>query len=403
MSRRAAGLSAAKVQKAGPGRYGDGNGLYLLVKPPGGARDGGRFWLFRYTMPGTKMREMGLGRAGSQPGSVTLAEARGRAADLYKQVRLGVDPLGEREAKAAAAKVRTTTFRDVAERYMDTHEAGLRNAKHRQQWRNTMATYAYPHMGEVAVGMVATAHVLAALQPIWTEKPETAARVRGRVEAVLDFARSLDLRNGENPARWKGHLSNALPSRAKVAPVEHHAALPWRDVAAFLTALRAQPGIAARALELAILTAARSGEVLNAKWPEFDLDAAVWTVPANRMKAGKEHRVPLSAPALAVLQSLLPMRDVDWTFPGQRRGRPLSNMAMEMVLRRMQRPDLTVHGFRSTFRDWAAECTTYQREVVEMALAHTVGNKVEAAYRRGDLFEKRRALMSDWATFCGSV
>jgi len=399
-------LTAAVVKNAKPGRYGDGNGLYLFVRSPQA-----RFWLFRYTMPGSKMREMGLGRAGGGSADVTLAEARARAAALFKLVRAGTDPLIQREADNAAAKAtaqdvaaRAVTFRTVADRYLTAHHASWRNPKHRQQWANTLETYAYPHMGDLPAGEVATAHVLAALEPIWTTKPETAARVRGRIEAVLDYAKAIDLRQGENPARWKGHLSQTLPARGKVAPVEHHAALPWKDVGAFLAALRGQAGIAARTLEFTILTAARTGEVLGARWSEMDLDAKLWTVPASRMKAGREHRVPLSEPALAVLDAMAKLRTIDGlgavVFPGGRDGMALSIMAMTMVLRRMKRGDLTVHGFRSTFRDWTAETTAFPREVAEAALAHTLGDKVEAAYRRGDLFNKRRHLMDDWADFC---
>ncbi len=405
MPRVVNGLTAAEVKHAKPGRYGDGNGLYLFVRSADA-----RFWVFRYTPAGQKMREMGLGRAGSRPGSVTLSEARARAADLHRLVRAGTDPLALRDTKDAAAKfeaqhavVAALTFRDLAERYMDAHEIALRNAKHRAQWRTTMTVYVYPHLGDLPVASVVTAHVLAALQPIWLAKPETAARVRGRIEAVLDYARSLELRAGENPARWKGHLSNTLPARGKVAPVKHHAALPWPEIGAFLTAVRAQPGMAARALEFAILTAARSGEVLGAAWDEMDLKGAVWTIPAARMKGGREHRVPLAAAAVALLGTLVPLRDAsagDWVFSGGRLGRPLSIMAMTMALRRMRRADVTVHGFRSTFRDWTAEATGYAREVAEAALAHVLGNRVEAAYRRSDLFQKRRGLMGDWATFC---
>jgi integrase len=260
-------------------------------------------------------------------------------------------------------------------------------------------------MGDLPVAAVGTAHVLAALQPIWQAKPETAARVRGRIEAVLDYAKTREWRDGENPARWRGHLSNLLPAPAKVAPVEHHAALPSRDIGAFMTALRRQAGVAARALEFTILTAARSGEVLGARWSEIDRDAAIWTVPAGRMKGGRDHRVPLSEPALAVLHGAAKLRTSnDVALPcfqaAARGGMQLSNMAMAMVLRRMQRNDLTVHGFRSSFRDWTAEATDYPREVAEAALAHVLGDKVEAAYRRGDLFDKRRRLMDDWGAFC---
>jgi integrase len=405
MSRKAEGLTAAKVKTAAPGRYGDGNGLYLLVRSAEA-----RFWVFRYTPKGGKMREMGLGPAGYERGDIPLTEARDKAEALLKKVRAGVDPLAQREADAKAAlaeaqkaKIKAITFKEVAEKFMDAHEAGLRNAKHKDQWRNTMATYAYPVMGEMPVAEVDTGHVLAVLEPIWRVKSETAARIRGRIESVLDYARALGWRSGENPARWKGHLSNTLPSRAKVAPVEHHAALAWAQIGAFLPLLKAQTGVSARALEFTILTAARSGEVLGARWGEFDLAAKVWTVPGSRMKAGREHRVPLSAPALAVLTDMAKLRtdkDSDgFVFPGGQPGRPLSIMAMTMVLRRMKRGDLTVHGFRSCFRDWVGEATGTPREVAEAALAHALESKTEAAYARGDLFAKRRRLMDDWAKF----
>ena len=405
MGRKATALTAAKVKAAAPGRYGDGNGLYLLVRSADA-----RFWVFRYTRAG-RMREMGLGRAGADDAAVTLAEARDKAADLHKLVRAGVDPLEKREADAATAAaeaqqaaIRTISFRTVTERYLEAHEKTWRNPKHRAQWRNTLDTYAHPHFGDLPVGDVGTEHVLAALEPIWRAKPETATRVRGRIESVLDYAKARDWRTGENPARWRGHLANLLPARCKIAPVEHHAALPWPEIGAFLPALRAQAGVAAKALEFAVLTAARSGEVLGARWGEIDLAAKVWTLPGMRMKAGREHRVPLSKAALAVLTEAAKLRTVDspeaFVFPGAQSTRPLSIMAMTMTLRRMKRGDLTVHGFRSTFRDWVGEATGTPREVAEAALAHVVGDKTEAAYARGDLFEKRRRLMDDWAKFC---
>jgi integrase len=293
---------------------------------------------------------------------------------------------------------------------IEKNRAGWRNAKHRQQWENTLATYVYPTLGELPVSAIDTGLVVQVLDPIWTEKPETASRVRGRIEAVLDAATVRGFRQGPNPAQWKGSLAHVLPAPAKVRKVEHHAALPFDQMPAFLAALRGRPGMAARALEFAILSASRTGEVLGARWGEIDLAAKVWTVPADRMKAGREHRVPLSSPALAVLETVQPlalMRDgkpdpVAPVFPGLRRALPLSNMSLLMVLRRMERDDLTAHGFRSTFSDWAAERTAYPREAVEMALAHTINNKVEAAYRRGDLFDKRCRLMDDWARFCSS-
>ena len=405
MGRKATALTAAKVKNAKPGRYGDGNGLYLLVRSAEA-----RFWIFRYTRAG-RMREMGLGRAGDDDAAVKLVEARDKAADLHKMVRAGVDPLDKREADAAQAAadtqkaaIRAITFRTVAERYLAAHEKTWRNAKHRDQWRNTLDTYAHPHFGDLSVAEVRTEHVLAALEPIWRIKPETATRVRGRVESILDYATARDWRTGENPARWRGHLANLLPARGKVAPVEHHAALPWAEIGAFLPALKAQAGVSARALQFLILTTARSGEVLGARWGEIDLAAKVWTVPATRMKAGREHRVPLSEAALAVLTDMAKLRTADsaeaFVFPGAAKDRPLSIMAMTMVLRRMKRGELTVHGFRSSFRDWVGEATGTPREVAEAALAHTLADKTEAAYARGDLFAKRRRLMDDWAKFC---
>lgn len=414
MPRKAAGIQPINVKRLPPGRYGDGAGLYLLVRPPGarqtevGEKDAGRFWLFRYRVDG-RMREMGLGSADGK-GSVSLKEARLKAADLNAVVKNGIDPLAKRDEEEAARKAATIaalakskTFREVAALYVAAHEAGWRNEKHRDQWIRTLETYAYPHMGNAPVGDVTTAHVMAALEPIWRVTPETATRVRGRIEAVLNYAKARGWRDGENPALWRGHLANLLPARSKIARVQHHAALPWQGIAPFMTKVRQQTSLAAHALELTILTAARSGEVLGANWGEFDLETGLWIVPAERMKAGREHRIPLSGPTLVLLKKLLPLRrreEGDWLFPGNRKGRPLSNMSMEMLLRRMKRDDITVHGMRSTFRDWVAEATNHAREVAEMALAHTLSDKVEAAYRRGDLMEKRRRLMEEWGAFC---
>ena len=293
----------------------------------------------------------------------------------------------------------------MAELYVADHEAAWRNAKHRAQWRSTIATYAFPAFGDQPVAAVDTGDVMKALGPIWRAKPETAGRLRGRIEAVLDYATAREWRRGENPARWRGHLSKLLPARGKIARVQHHAALPWKEAGAFMAALRAEQGVAARALEFVVLTAARTGEALGARWAELDMDGRVWTVPAGRMKAQKEHRVPLSDPAMALLMRMAEFRPADanddYVFPGQRKGKPLSDMALTMLLRRMGRADLTVHGFRSTFRDWCAEATSHPREVAEAALAHTVKDKVEAAYRRSDLFEKRARLMDEWADWCG--
>ncbi len=402
MPRKAAGLTAAKVRTAKPGRYGDGAGLYLLVR---GAES--RFWLFRYTREG-KMREMGLGPA-SGPSVVSLANARMKARKLHDMVREGFDPLLEREAareaKAAQAKlaeIRLMTFRDVAGAYIAAHEASWRNAKHRQQWSNTLETYAHPILGDLPVADVDTGAVMRVLEPIWREKAETASRLRGRIELVLYYAKARGWRDGENPARWRGHVANMLPKRSKVQPVEHHAALPWREIGTFMVDLADQEGLGALALRFTILTAARTGEAIEARWTEIDMTAGVWTVPAARMKAGREHRVPLSDAVLAVLREVAPLRDDargGWIFPGARTGRPLSNMAFLMLLRRMKRGDLTAHGFRSTFRDWAAE-TGQPADVAEAALAHTLGNKVQAAYQRGDLLERRRKLMDTWTAFC---
>lgn len=401
-------LSAAKVDGAKPGRYCDGDGLYLLVK-----KTGARFWVFRYRPKGGKLREAGLGRAGKGRNAVTLAEARDKASVLFRQVKAGIDPLAARDAAAAAEKaarqdaaVRGITFREAASRYIEGHAASWANAKHAQQWRSTIETYANPIFGDLPVADIQATHVLAAVEPIWRAKPETASRLRGRIETVLDFAKAREWRSGENPAAWKGKLSMALPARSKVAKVEHHPALPWKDIGGFMVALAQQKGIGARALRFAILTAARSGEVRGATWREFDLVAGLWTVPAERMKAKREHRVPLSEAATAVLEEMSHARASDdpdaLVFPGQDGQRPLSDMSLSAVLRRMGLGAITVHGFRSTFRDWASEMTAYQSDVVEMALAHAVGSKVEAAYRRGDLFDKRRRLMADWATFCAT-
>jgi len=399
-------LSAPAVKHAKPGRHADGGGLFLLVKPTGK-----RSWLFRYKA-GAKVRDMGLGAA-SGPGAVKLSDVRETAIELRKMVRAGKDPLAERDrlaaeqaATAQQSAVLSMTFQSVAEAFIEANKAGWRNAKHRAQWTSTLETYAFPVMGKVPVAAVGTAHVSAVIEPIWTTKPETASRVRGRIEAVLDYARAREWREGENPARWRGHFANILPARNKVARVRHHAALAWQEIGNFMADLRSRDATAARALEFAILTAARTGEVLGARWCEIDLAAKVWTVPGARMKAGREHRVALSTAALSVLEEMGKLRPKDdsageaFLFPGAREARPLSQMAMLMLLRRMGRANLTAHGFRSTFRDWIAETTAFPGDLAEMALAHTVSDKVEAAYRRGDMIERRRRMMEDWATFC---
>ena len=385
------------------GMHSDGGGLYLQV-----TASGGKSWLYCYMLNG-KSREMGLGPLSS----VGLADARKLAAECRQKRALGIDPIDARKAeraKAAVEAARSMTFKEAARSYIDAHKGSWRNAKHAAQWESTLETYAYPVLGPLPVQDITVSHVLKVIEPFWTTKTETASRVRGRIEAVLDWATVREYRNGDNPARWRGHLSEVLPARSRVQRVEHHAALLYAEMGAFMEALHAQQGIAARALEFAILTAARTNEVIGATWAEFDLKEVVWIVPAARMKAGREHRVPLSARAAAILSEMGKLAKVGkargetpmYVFPGAKPGKPLSNMAMLALLKRMGRSDLTAHGFRSTFRDWAAELTAYPHEVAEMALAHTISNKVEAAYRRGDMFERRRRLMDDWAKFCST-
>lgn len=391
-------LNTAKLRTlTKPGTYGDGAGLYLQVR---GAEQ--RSWLYRFKVHG-KAHLMGLGTFAD----VSLAEARDAAQTARKLVRQGIDPIERRRVQRAevAARAGLNTFSEVADAYIAAHEASWRNAKHRQQWRNTLDTYAVPILGKLPVAQVDVGSVMRVLEPIWREKTETASRLRGRIESVLDYATARGWRTGENPARWRGHMDNLLPARSKIAQVEHHPALPWLEVGAFMANLRDEEGTGALALRFAILTATRTGEVVRAMWSEIDMREALWVIPAKRMKAGREHRVPLSDPALAVLTEAAKLRtkkDQDGpVFPGGKAGKPLSNMALLMLLRRMKRSDLTAHGFRSTFRDWCAEATNYPREVAEAALAHTLRDKTEAAYQRGDMMEKRRRLMAEWATFCG--
>ncbi|WP_159013526.1 site-specific integrase [Acidisoma sp. S159] len=390
-------LSPAKVQKVKEtGIYGDGAGLYLNVGPTGG-----KSWVFRF-MIGGKAREMGLGPLHT----IGLSEARERARQCRKLQLDGIDPLEARLAKRRSARVadaKAMTFEACAETYIKSNRAGWKSEKHAAQWPATLAAYAYPKIGPIPVRAIETGHITKILETIWTTKPETASRLRGRIEAVLDYAKTHGWREGENPARWKGHLENVLPKRSKVAAVKHHAALPWAEVASFMMALEAEDGMSALALRFAILTAARTAEVLGAKWSELDFATKVWTVPSVRMKAAREHRVPLSECTLAVVREAGKMRERDcedsFVFPGARMGKPLSNMALLMTLRRMGRSDLTAHGFRSSFRDWAAE-TGESADIAEAALAHVVGDKTVAAYQRGDLLERRRRLMDGWATFC---
>ena len=340
---------------------------------------------------GGKRHEMGLG----QYPTVTLAAARARAAEYRQMVATGRDPLAEKRKEVEP------TFAGCVDRFLSSMEGQWRNSKHRAQWRMTLTEYCRP-IAAMRVSAIGTEQVLQVLNPIWTAKPETASRLRGRIERVLDFAKVKGWRSGENPALWRGHLKNVLPARRKLTR-GHHAAMPYAEVPAFTERLRGLEAMSARALEFLILTAARSGEVLEAKWDEFDLEAGLWTVPASRMKAGKEHRVPLSKPALAIVRALHEHRISDFVFPGQSSGRPLSNMAFAKLLERMKADHYTPHGFRSAFRDWAGDATSFPREVAEAALAHRVGDEVEKAYRRSDALEKRRKLMAAWADYCGTV
>lgn len=380
-------LTARKVETAKAGRHGDGAGLYLVVSPTGA-----RKWVFRFTWRG-KVTETGLG-AGD---TVSLAAARDAAIEARRALANGRNPIEARRAAKAGAAGKPT-FGTIADALIEARAPEWRNAKHRAQWAMTLTRYAASLRG-LPVDEIETADVLAILQPIWQAKPETASRLRGRIEAVLDAAKAQGHRTGENPAAWRGHLAHLLPKRHTLTR-GHHAALPYGELPAFMAALRAREALAALALEFCILTATRSGETLGATWDEVDLEAAVWTIPATRMKTGRAHRVPLSEPTLALLYRLAGARTGAHVFPGQRSGKPLSCMAMTQVLRRMGRGDLTAHGFRSTFRDWAGNKTSFPREVAEAALAHVIGDKVEQAYRRSDALEKRRKLIAAWARHC---
>jgi integrase len=405
-------LTAPMVRTAASGRYSDGNGLYLDVTAPHAAS-----WVVRYTVPkglpqASKRRDIGIGPARGNR-AISLADARAMAIGIHSKLLQGIDPLAERQAVKDAeerAAQPVLSFATVAERYIVAHEAGWKNAKHRQQWRNTLAQYVYPVIGNLAIDVIGTEAVLAVLQRIWLVTPETASRVRMRVEAVLSYAKAQGWRGGENPAVWRGHLELILPAKGKVHRVEHHAALDWRAAPAFMRQLRQQTSVGAMALEFAILTAARSGEVRLAAMPEIDRERNLWTIPAGRMKAGREHRVPLSQAARDLLAGLDgfrqpggPLPAEGFLFPGQRRNRPLSDMALTSVLRRMGHGEITAHGFRSTFRDWASGTTHYPGEMLEVALAHAVGSKTEAAYRRGDMLERRRQLMADWADYLAAT
>ena len=404
-------LSALRIKSISePGLYGDGLGLYLQV-----STFNTKAWIFRFMLDG-RARKMGLGPLHT----VSLADARLRATEARRKLLDGIDPIGEREeareirkAAVTAAKVdaaRTKTFKEVADAYIAANRSAWKNSKHADQWFSTFnetrrGKRVYPAataaINDLPVAAIDTALVLAVLEPIWTTTPESASRIRGRLEVVLDFAKVRGLRAGENPARWRGNLQHALGGRSRSARIQHHPAIPYRDLGEFMGELRARSGVSARALEFTILTAARTSEAIEARWTEIDLAERLWKIPGERMKAGREHRVPLSNPVLAILEGL--PREGDFVFPGGREGKPLSNMAMLQLMRDMRGTGSTVHGLRSTFRDWAAEQTSYPGELCEIALAHTVSDKTEAAYRRGDMMEKRRRLMSDWADFCKTL
>jgi integrase len=364
------------------GRHADGGGLYLSISP-----NGGRRWVFLYRWHG-KPTEIGFGSARD----VKLARARELADQARAKLAEGINP------KDARRPLEGSTFGECADQVIEAMRPAWRSGKHAAQWEMTLRDYAAP-LRRLPIDKITTDDVLSVLKPLWNEKPETASRLRGRIERVLDAGKAQGLRMGENPARWRGHLDQLLPRRQQLTR-GHHAAMDYAEVPSFMNKLQTRQATAAAALEFAILTAARSGEVLGARWEEFDRDRTVWTIPAERMKAGREHRVPLSRRALKIVKAMYEARDSDFVFPGQKLGKPLSGMALEMVLRRMKIDGVTVHGFRSAFRDWAAECTNFTNEVCEAALAHVIENKAEAAYRRGDLFDKRRKLMEAWATYC---
>jgi integrase len=391
-------LTAAQVKGIDqPGKHPIGGGLYLQV-----AGGGSKSWLYRYQI-NNRRRWMGLG---GYP-EVSLSKARDLRDDFKRNfIMLGVDPLTVKEQEKGRAEAdrqdrakQKMTFAICAEQYIDNNVAGWKSAKHGKQWRSTLTTYAYPFIGDTAVAAIDFNHILDILTPIWLTKTETASRVRGRVEVVLDYAKVLKHREGENPALWKGNLDKTLPKPSKVTKKKHHPALPYDGITPFMVELASAKGSAARALTFTILCAARTSETLNATWDEIDLDKKLWTIPSERMKADKEHRVPLSDNAITVLRAQEGANST-YVFPGSRTGKPMSNMSMTSLLRRMDRGDITVHGFRSTFRDWTAEKTNYVRRVAETALAHQLTDSTEASYQRGDFIEKRAALMQDWADYC---
>lgn len=382
MARELHKLTDVEVKAAGPGRLGDGGGLWLEVAPTGS-----RSWLFLFKIGG---RRSAVG-FGGYPG-VSLAKARKLAGEARDVLSRGGNPLTERRKEAEP------TFAEAVTLFLADNEAGWRNEKHKAQWRMTLSDSYCRHLRPLMVSAITTEDVLRVLKPVWQSKPETASRLRGRIERVLGFCKAKGWRSGENPAQWRGHLAAILPKPGKLTR-GHHAAMPYADVPAFVARLRNAEAMAARALEFLILTAARSGEALNARWDEIDLERAIWTVPASRMKAGRAHQVPLSPRALAIVEQLAETRRNDFVFPGERKDRPLSASALEMLLRRLKAKPVTPHGFRSSLRDWCGDASNFPRELIEEALAHRVGNATEIAYRRGTALEKRRKLMGAWASF----
>lgn len=394
MARAIHKLSALAVNRAKAfGYYGDGGGLYLRVGPTGA-----KSWVFRFKEAG-RAHEMGLGALHTIP----LTDARELAYECRRNRLSGINPIEARRAGRDQAKLATAkamSFREAAKQYLAAHRAGWRSPRHAAMWEASIDTYVNPVIGALPVAAIDLPLVMKVLEPLWNDKTETASRVRGRIEAVLGWATTRGYRTGDNPARWRGHLENLLPKPGKVKRVERFAAMPYAEIGAFMVELRQQKSIAARALEFAILTAARTGEVIGARWDEINMTERLWTVPAERMKAGREHRVPLSDAAMVVLDELRATPVDEYVFPGV--AGPLNHKTLLRLLERMQRTDITVHGFRSTFRDWAAERTSFPAEVAEMALAHSVGSAVEQAYRRSDLFDRRRRLMDDWAGYCAA-
>jgi integrase len=393
MARTVNRIGALKVERLKEkGLHADGGGLYLRI-----AEGGSKGWIFRYAKNG-RTRDMGLGSVNA----LSLAQAREKAAECRNLIANDIDPIERRNlerATQAATAAKAMSFRQCADAYITAHEGSWSNPAHRQQWRNSLDQHVHPTIGSLPVNAVDTALVMNVLGPLWPKRTETASRIRGRIESILDWAKVSGYRSGENPARWRGHLEHSLPARSRIRRVKHYAALPYAQVGSFVATLRQDKSTASKALQFLILTGGRANEVLRATWDEIDLTTKTWIVPAERMKARKEHRVPLSADAMAIVKEMSRVRQGDYIFPG-RKARPMSHMTLRVLAKKTADLDVTNHGFRSSFRDWAAECTNFPREVAEIALAHQVGDETERAYQRGDLFDKRRKLMDAWAAYC---